>query len=499
MSERLDHVLERLAAAGIDMRQNGEQRWRGECPACGNSDRLTVREGLDGAVWVNCWSATCEPQAILDILSLSWTDLRPADGRSGVGRLRRASEVRIERIEWLFPLRVPCRALTLLAGDPGLGKSSLTWWWATSLSLQGVASVFASAEDGFAHRVIPSLKAMGADLQHVSMFDIVDEDGGRYMELPEDVSQLAETVAAERARLVVIDPLNAHLSTAIDSWKDHGIRRALAPLARMADELGCAVVIVVHLNKQKGGDPLYRPGGSIGNVGAARSLLGFGRDPEDEDDGPRRLLGHLKSNWGRLAPTLAFEVQDAIVLDDQGAPIDTSKLKLLGEVGTAARAAFGHRPQDDRGGDCEEAIAAELADGPQASRTVKTAVMAELGVSEPTVKRAAARMADRGELVVRERGAGLGPGQVVRSTEWQLVISRINPIAKRDPTEGTPGNTGVSGGESFSRITDRNGDPTEPADDPTETQLSLGVNLAKLNGQPTDRERALDQLRRAGG
>ena len=60
--------------------------------------------------------------------------------------------------------------------------------------------------------------------------------------------------------------------------------------------------------------------------------------------------------------------------------------------------------------------------------------MGELGVGAATVKRAAKRLADRGELVVREQGSSAGPGRVSRTTEWQLV-SRLTPIAEREPTE----------------------------------------------------------------
>ena len=227
--------------------------------------------------------------------------------------------------------------------------------------------------------------AAGADLDLVYAFDVEDEDGARDLEVPDDVPKLSAAIAELGARLVVIDPLNAHLSASTDSWKDHGIRKAVAPLARMADECDTAVVLVVHLNKQKGGDPLYRPGGSIGNVGAARSLLGFGRDPDDED-GPRRLLGQLKSNWGVLATTQVYELRAETVLAGEEV-IDTSRLVFVEESDADAASAFGvPRQTEARGADAEEAIGEQLADlQPHPSREVKSAVMAELDVSEPTV------------------------------------------------------------------------------------------------------------------
>jgi putative DNA primase/helicase len=41
-------------------------------------------------------------------------------------RVVRLSDVRARRLEWLWPERIPLGKLTLLAGDPGLGKSFLS-------------------------------------------------------------------------------------------------------------------------------------------------------------------------------------------------------------------------------------------------------------------------------------------------------------------------------------------------------------------------------------
>lgn len=249
--------------------------------------------------------------------------------QSAAGRVTRASGVKALPVTWLIPQRVPVGGVTLLAGDPKLGKSTLSCLYAARLS-RGVygtpaTTLFASAEDSFAHVIKPRRIAAGADLDLVAKFDVVDADGARNLDLPDDVAALDGAAAETGARLVVIDPLNAHLAGSIDSWKDHGIRRALAPLARLADERDCAVMVVAHLNKQKSGDPLYRVGGSIGNVGAARSVLAFGRDPDDPDGerGNQRLLGHLACNWGSLADTQLYELE-GLAVEADGEVIDVA-------------------------------------------------------------------------------------------------------------------------------------------------------------------------------
>ena len=72
-------------------------------------------------------------------------------------------------------------------------------------------------------------------------------------------------------RLLVVDVVMAYLPTGTDSHKDQDIRRVLSRLAALADRTHCTVLLLRHLNKAKGSDPLYRGGGSIGIVGAAQS------------------------------------------------------------------------------------------------------------------------------------------------------------------------------------------------------------------------------------
>ncbi len=56
----------------------------------------------------------------------------PGDGSAGDGRpfqaeavLTPASDIRPERIEWTWQGRIPFGSVTLLVGEPGLGKSTV--------------------------------------------------------------------------------------------------------------------------------------------------------------------------------------------------------------------------------------------------------------------------------------------------------------------------------------------------------------------------------------
>jgi hypothetical protein len=246
--------------------------------------------------------------------------------------LRRLSDVAPERVEWVWPSRIPRRKLTVVDGDPWLGKSTLLFDVAARVTTgeampDGVASdlggpfgvVVLSAEDGLADTIRPRLEAAGADLVRVVALTAITEtqiDGRtgeatvveRLPELPRDLARLEEAIAEVNAALVIVDPLMAYLGGDTNAHKDQDIRRALAALAALAERTGVAIVIVRHLNKAPGGSPIYRGGGSIGIIGAARSGLLVAPDPQDET-GARRILAVSKGNLAAPPPALAYHME----------------------------------------------------------------------------------------------------------------------------------------------------------------------------------------------
>jgi len=224
---------------------------------------------------------------------------------------------------------IPVRAVTVLAGPPGLGKSQ----WTVRLAAKNPGvTIIATAEDAADAVVRPRLEAAGADLARVHSIVMRREGLDGDIDLPDDVAELDRLVKQSGATLVVVDPLMAHLPDRINSWRDQSVRRALAPLQRLAEENGCAVVVVVHLNKGASDDPIQRVGGSIGITGAARSVLLLARDPDDPDSdaGLRRVLAHIKSNYGPYRPSLALRIEP-FLLDPDGQHIETSRIVVTGE------------------------------------------------------------------------------------------------------------------------------------------------------------------------
>ncbi|SEH10161.1 AAA family ATPase [Thermoleophilum album] len=271
---------------------------------------------------------------------------RKGDGGENNRRvlLTPASAITPERTRWAWAGRVPLGAVTILAGRQGFGKSTLIAGLSADLSrgrLEGDLAgeparvVLLSYENHPRSTIVPRLMAAGADLDRVLILEAEQDGRPDLVSVPGDLERIAEATNGHGARLLVIDPLVAALGGGIDAHRDQDVRRALAPLAQLAEQADLAVLATIHLRKGGAADALDRVSGSIAFTAAARSVLAFGRAPNDED-GPSRVLAHAKCNVGPLSPSLAYKVEGCEVRADGGEVIPTSRVVLVGECETSA-------------------------------------------------------------------------------------------------------------------------------------------------------------------
>jgi archaellum biogenesis ATPase FlaH len=362
-----------------------------------------------------------------------------------VVNLTPASAIHPEPVTWAWNQRIPLGAVTVLAGDPGLGKSTLTMALAAQLSrgdlpgdLRGtpVTVALATVEDAVAHVVVPRLHAAGADMDRVHIITVQHDGNSGGLTLPSDLPALKAQLETAKARVVIVDPLVAHLPSHVNSRSDQDVRRVLAPLAQLAEQLDAAVIAVMHLNKNiLDTRPLTRIGGSIGFVGAARSVLLLGPDPDDRE-GPMRVLAHEKSNYGAKAPALRLRVEGRTVTADAGAAITTQGIVWCGEaLGLSAADLLVQESPEERTalGRAKEAILELLAHGPVLAKTVEEELTRQ-GIKPRTWKRA------KSALVVESRKLASG--------EWEWIPpdgyhpcegsppQNVAPLAPFEPTDG---------------------------------------------------------------
>lgn len=227
--------------------------------------------------------------------------------------LIRMRDVKAEIVSWVWYPYIPRGKVTLIEGDPGLGKSWLTLAIATCISLRkrlpqqqraiGGNVLLMSAEDGLADTIRPRLDQMSADVKKVYAYPdpiVLDEDG---------IEEIEEQITELRPTLVVIDPLVAYMGSDLDLHKANQTRTLMAALGRLAEQYNVAIIAIRHLTKGSRDKSIYRGLGSIDLTGAARSVLMIGRDPEDDNG---RVLIHIKCNLAPLGPAIGYELRPGV-------------------------------------------------------------------------------------------------------------------------------------------------------------------------------------------
>ena len=218
-------------------------------------------------------------------------------------RLVSPAEIHEHPTRWLWGDRIPLGAITTLDGDPCSGKSTTTCDLAARVTtgrampecdatIPPAGVVLLQAEDSLGTTVLPSLRAAGADMDRIRLFDR-SLFVGQPLTLPDDLPLIETAVGDVNAKLVVIDPLTAFLSGNANS--DMSVRKTFGPVAAFAERCDLAVVVVRHLRKTGARNPLYGGSGSIGIIAAARAGLFVAGDP-DSDDNYRHVLAQSKGN-----------------------------------------------------------------------------------------------------------------------------------------------------------------------------------------------------------
>jgi hypothetical protein len=231
--------------------------------------------------------------------------------------------------------------LTLLAGKPKIGKSWMALDFAIAVSSGGVALgdirckrgtvLYCALEDNprrlqrRMHRLCGH-KGSWPERLHLTTSMPRLEDGG--------LEWLEEWITSNAPALVIIDTLAAVRTRRGKEHNYDADYAALTPLQKLAGETEVSIVVVHHLRKMKGEDPLDTISGTTGLTGAVdtalvlghdshgATLYGRGREVEEVDVAVEFVGGR----WKLLGPTATVhrsEEREAIlnVLEEAGEPL----------------------------------------------------------------------------------------------------------------------------------------------------------------------------------
>lgn len=246
--------------------------------------------------------------------------------------------------------------------------------------------IYQTAEDGLGDTVKPRLIEAQADLERVLVID------DREAPLTLSDERLARAIRENKARLVIIDPVQAFLGSEVDMNRANEVRPIFRSLGEIAQETGCAIVLIGHLNKAAGTQSTYRGLGSIDITAAVRSLLFIGKL---KDKTTTRVLIHEKSSLAPAGQSLAFSLGDEKGFEWLG-EYDITADEMLSGTDTAKT--------ESKTAKAELMILELLSEGKKmASSDLEKAVI-EKGISSRTFRTAKSHIGDR--LVTEKTGSG---------------------------------------------------------------------------------------------
>lgn len=239
------------------------------------------------------------------------------------------SNVIPKEVEWLWYPYIPLGKLTVIQGDPGDGKSTFVLNVIAQLTSGqpmpdgfiptcSRVAVYQCAEDGMADTIKPRLEQAGARCDQVAY--IVDDNIALTLE-----DGRIETVIQETgASVFIVDPIQAFIPPDSDMLSATKMRSILRKLAATAEKYSCAVILIGHMNKGNGANPLYRGLGSIDIAAIARSVLMISRDQVNP---ALRYMYPIKSSLASEGPAIAFSFKAGGGLEWHGQyEINTSEL-----------------------------------------------------------------------------------------------------------------------------------------------------------------------------
>ncbi|MFD4243295.1 AAA family ATPase [Streptomyces sp. NPDC058525] len=248
----------------------------------------------------------------------------------------------IEEPEWLVldPVSklgiAPANHVVLMSGRGGGGKTTVAigiladvTQGTTNGVLAGVKHhvIYAAVEDSWRFTLTARFTAAGADLTHVHKFNVKNGLTGEKLRVsfPRFLDQLRERIVAENAKVVAIDPLLGVLDDGLNSAKATDVRKVLDPLAVVAEETGCTILVITHVRKNAGdaGDGVS---GSHAIRDAVRCHWAFTKQRGE----PTGLVQIEKNNLGSEDfPPFEYEIEEVKIKTDTKI-IPTTKARLTG-------------------------------------------------------------------------------------------------------------------------------------------------------------------------
>ena len=228
-------------------------------------------------------------------------------------RVRKVSDIESKPIDWFWPQRFSCGALTMVTGLPGAQKSTLVldiasritcgdYWPDGSGRAPKGGVLWFGVEDDPNKVFRPRAEAAQANLEMIRFIEGAEEgqqDWISAITIDRDLELIRQQLDDfPECKAIVFDPLTQYVDAEENS--NAKTRAVLMPLVQLAQERNVAIIAIMHINKKSDSMMIQRIAGASSYGQIARHIIVMGNDPTDENIGSdrRRALIVCKNSYG---------------------------------------------------------------------------------------------------------------------------------------------------------------------------------------------------------
>ena len=250
---------------------NEYSKWMGKCPACGEWNTMVEKEVVTGKrpASVSVPGGGDKPVPLKDVSTTS--EDRISLGSAEVDRLLGGGIVK--------------GSLVLMAGEPGIGKSTLSLQM--PLRQSGLKTLYVTGEESV-RQVKMRADRLGGDASGCLIYSQTD------------MTAIVEEVERTAPDLVIVDSVQTMFCPQVDSTAGSvsQIKEVAATLLRVAKSTGIPVILVGHITKE----------GTIAGPKVLEHIVDVVLQFEGENRGAYRVLRSIKNRFGSTQELAVFEM-----------------------------------------------------------------------------------------------------------------------------------------------------------------------------------------------
>lgn len=236
-----------------------------------------------------------------------------------------------ESTEWLFEECIPLGSLTILAGQPGVGKTTTCCKILAhvtkggnifDLSIQKGSAIFYSSEDSYSQSILHKLAVAGADLSKIDVLNDPDFEPAKDIDaFFHNLEEKYINKPDSDLKVIMADPIHEFVSG--DSNKASNVSIILKKISQFVEKHNIAFIGIHHFSKNSNESSyMDRVIGSMQYAAKARVVLVI-----DCNDKGENIMGIAKSNYSRKDRSIQFKIEPRVhKYDDSDELYNTSEV-----------------------------------------------------------------------------------------------------------------------------------------------------------------------------